>query len=71
MPRKRCRTLSLIQKIDTFRRDSAFSSWLYRSVENAAYQRCRRPCGRGTDISLDELLPVFDAHARHVAPVAD
>lgn len=23
------------------------------------------------DVSLDKLLPVFDAHGRHVAPVAD
>jgi RNA polymerase sigma-70 factor (ECF subfamily) len=63
--------LSVIQKIDTFRGDSAFRSWLYRIVANAAYQRCRRRRGRGTDISLDELLPVFDEHGRHVAPVAD
>ena len=63
--------LSVIQKIDTFRGDSAFRSWLYRIVANAAYQRCRRRRGRGTDISLDELLPVFDEHGCHVAPVAD
>src|SRR6185436_7044765 len=63
--------LSVIQKIDTFRGDSAFRSWLYRIVANAAYQRCRRRRGRGADISLDELLPVFDEHGRHVAPVAD
>jgi len=29
--------LSLIRKIDTFRGDSAFGSWLYRIVANAAY----------------------------------
>ena len=62
--------LSAIRKIDTFRGDSAFRSWLYRIVANAAYQRCRRRRGRGTHISLDELLPVFDEHGRHVA-VAD
>src|SRR3989475_8310024 len=63
--------LSVIRKIDTFRGDSAFGSWLYRIVANAAYQRCRRRRGRGADISLDELLPAFDKPGRHVAPVPD
>ncbi len=63
--------LSVIQKIVTFRGHSAFRSWLYRIVANAAYQRCRRRRGRGADISLDELLPVFDEHGHHVEPVAD
>jgi len=63
--------LSVIRKIDTFRDESAFGSWLYRIVANAAYERCRRRRGRGADVSLDQLLPVFDEHGRHVAPVAD
>src|SRR5262245_15819081 len=63
--------LSVIRKIDGFRGDSAFGSWLYRVVANAAYQLCRRRRGRGTDVSLARLLPVFDEHGRHVAPVAD
>jgi RNA polymerase sigma-70 factor, ECF subfamily len=63
--------LSVIRKIDTFREESAFRSWLYRIVANAAYQRCRSRRGRGADVSLDQLLPVFDEHGHHVAPVAD
>src|SRR6266436_5348404 len=63
--------LSVIRKIDRFRGDSAFGSWLYRIVANAGYERCRRRRGRGADVSLDKLLPEFDAHGRHVAPVAD
>ena len=63
--------LSVIRKIDAFRGDSAFGSWLYRIVANAGYQRRRRRRGRGADVSLDKLLPEFDAHGRHVAPVAD
>jgi DNA-directed RNA polymerase specialized sigma24 family protein len=27
--------------------------------------------GRVADVSLDKLLPMFDEHGRHVAPVAD
>src|SRR5881409_3903693 len=62
---------SVVRKIDTFREESAFGSWLYRIVANAAYERCRRRRGRSGDVSLDLLLPVFDEHGRHVAPVAD
>jgi RNA polymerase sigma-70 factor, ECF subfamily len=61
--------LSVIRKIDTFREESAFGSWLYRIVANAAYGRCRRV--RRGDVSLDQLLPVFDEHGRHAAPVPD
>jgi len=63
--------LSVIRRIDTFRGDATFGSWLYRIVANAAYQCCRRRRARGADVSLDKLLPVFDEHGRHVAPVAD
>jgi RNA polymerase sigma-70 factor, ECF subfamily len=63
--------LSVIRKIDTFRGDSAFGSWLYRIVANAGYQCCRRRRGRGADVSLDKLFPEFDEYGRHVAPVAD
>jgi RNA polymerase sigma-70 factor, ECF subfamily len=63
--------LSVIRKIDTFREESAFRSWLYRIVANAAYQRSRTRRGRSPDVSLDQLLPVFDEHGRHVAPVTD
>ena len=63
--------LSVIRKIDTFRGNSAFGSWLYRIVTNAAYGRCRSRRRRGADISLNNLLPVLDEHGRHVAPIAD
>ena len=63
--------LSVIRKIETFRGDAAFGSWVYRIVANASYQRCRRRRGRGVDVSLDHLLPVFDERGRHAAPVAD
>lgn len=63
--------LAAIRKIDSFRGESAFGSWLYRIVANAAYQCCRRRRRRGADVSLDTLLPVFDEHGRHVAPIAN
>jgi RNA polymerase sigma-70 factor (ECF subfamily) len=63
--------LSVIRKIDSFRGDSVFGSWLFRIVTNAAYERCRSRRRRGADISLNNLLPVLDEHGRHVAPIAD
>jgi len=63
--------LSVIGKIDTFREESAFGSWLHRIVANAAYQRCRSPRVRSGNASLNQLFPVFGEHGRHVAPVTD
>src|SRR3989475_8231447 len=62
---------SVVRKIDTFRGDSAFGSWLYRIVANAAYQKLRSPHSRRHDLSLEEVLPGFDQFGRHAAPVAD
>lgn len=63
--------LNVIRKIDTFRGESAFGSWLYRIVANAAYQKRRGPLGRRTEIPLDEVLPVFHEDGRHAAPLVD
>src|SRR4030095_5634932 len=62
--------LSAIRKIDSFRGESAFRSWLYRIVANASYQSCRGRRRRGADVSLDKLLPVFDEHRPPVGPSA-
>ena len=62
---------TVVRRIDTFRGDSAFGSWLYRIVANAAYQKLRsRPSSR-REISLDDVLPFFDEYGRHVVPVSD
>jgi RNA polymerase sigma-70 factor (ECF subfamily) len=63
--------LSAIQKIDTFRGESAFGSWFYGIVANAALQKTRRRRGRRIDLALDDVLPAFDADGRHAAPVVD
>jgi RNA polymerase sigma-70 factor, ECF subfamily len=62
---------TVVRKIDTFRGESAFGSWLYRIVANAAYMKLRGCQSRRHDISLDEVLPLFDESGRHVAPAAD
>jgi RNA polymerase sigma-70 factor (ECF subfamily) len=54
-----------------FRGESAFGSWVYRIVANAAYQKIRSRQSRGAELSLDDVLPRFDDQGRHVAPMAD
>src|SRR5436853_140600 len=62
---------AVVRKIDSFRGESAFGSWLYRIVANAAYQKLRRRRNREQELSLDEVLPFFDECGRHVAPEID
>src|SRR5256884_3963386 len=62
---------TVVRKIDTFRGESAFGSWLYRIVANAAYQKLRGRQSRDRDLSLDDVLPSFDAQGRHVGQIAD
>lgn len=62
---------SVVRRIDSFRGDSAFGSWIYRIVANAAYQKVRRQKRRSDDIPLDDVLPTFDEGGRHVAQSYD
>lgn len=62
---------AVVRKIDTFRGDSAFGSWLYRIVANAAYQKTRARHGQRLELSLEQVLPVFDGRGRHVERLAD
>ena len=61
----------MIRKIDTFRGESAFGSWFYRIVANAAYQKLRDRPGRGNEISFDEVLPLFHENGQHAASIVD
>ena len=61
---------SVIRKIDSFRGDSAFGSWLYRIVANAAYEKLRGRASRRAEVSLEDVLPAFHEDGR-AAPIAD
>ena len=63
--------LAVIRKIDSFRGESAFGSWLYRIVANAAYQKLRARQSRRRDVSWDEVLPPLDEQTGHFVPMAD
>jgi RNA polymerase sigma-70 factor (ECF subfamily) len=62
---------AVIRKVDAFRGEAAFSTWLHRIVANAALQKLRARRRGRVDASLDDALPVFDGRGRHVAPMDD
>src|SRR5262249_24611329 len=63
--------LSVVGKIDTFRGDSAFGTWFYRIISNAAYDKIRRRPRALVNLSLDEALPSFDENGRHAGLIRD
>lgn len=58
------------RKIQTFKGDAAFGSWLYRIAANAAYMKLRSRRGKGHEIPLEDVLPVLDESA-HFASMED
>jgi RNA polymerase sigma-70 factor (ECF subfamily) len=62
---------TVARKIDTFKGDSAFGSWLYRIAANAAYQKLRSRKSKAREIAVDDLLPALDGDGRHWEPMDD
>ncbi len=62
--------LTAFEKLDQFRGDSRFSTWVHRIAVNAALMRKRR--GRtGVEVPLEELMPAFDDRGHIAVSVAD
>jgi RNA polymerase sigma-70 factor (ECF subfamily) len=61
----------VVSKIDTFRGESSLRSWIYRITANAAYEKRRASAHRRDEISLDDVLPLFDEDGRHAGLVKD
>ena len=59
------------RKIDTFRGEAAFGSWVYRITANTAYEKLRRERNRRSEVSWDELAPVFDEKGQHAEVAVD
>ncbi|MEK7715271.1 MAG: sigma-70 family RNA polymerase sigma factor [candidate division NC10 bacterium] len=59
------------RKIQTFKGESAFGSWLYRITANAAYQKLRARRAKAAEIALDDVLPTLDQDGRHFEPMDD
>ena len=59
------------RKIDTFKGDSAFGSWLYRIAANAAYMKLRRRKAKSREIAIEEVMPALDDGGLHFEPMDD
>jgi RNA polymerase sigma-70 factor, ECF subfamily len=59
------------RKIETFKGESAFGSWVYRITANTAYQKLRGRRSRRNEVLWDDVQPAFDDHRRHSEPVVD
>src|SRR5258705_7952357 len=62
---------TVVWKIDTFSGESAFGSWFYRIVANAAYQKLRHRPGRHSEISLDDVQLLIPENGPQAAQIAD
>lgn len=49
--------ITLLKKIDTFRSESKFSTWLYRVTANASYMHLRSEKKYENDVSLEDYVP--------------
>ena len=63
---------AVVRKIDSFRGKSAFGTWLFRIVANAAYQKRRSRQSRRRDVPWDEAKAVsmFDGQGYHVVSMS-
>jgi RNA polymerase sigma-70 factor (ECF subfamily) len=59
------------RKIQTFKGESAFGSWIYRITANAAYQKLRTRRQKSAEIAMDDVLPMLDGDGRHFEPMDD
>lgn len=62
--------LTLTRKIDTFRGESKFSSWLYRITANSSYMHIRSEKKHQIDISLDNYVP-YDENGTLMGRIKD
>ena len=61
--------LNVYRKLDTFKGDSKFSSWIYRVVVNAALMKLRKQ-KRRSEVQLEALSPAFLDSGHHAAPIS-
>lgn len=62
--------LTVVQKVHTFKGNSALYSWIYRICVNACLMRLRGK-KRSETVSIEEFIPVFTEDGMHANPVDD
>jgi RNA polymerase sigma-70 factor (ECF subfamily) len=62
---------TIARKVNMFKGESAFGSWIYRITANAAYQKLRTRRQKSAEIALDDVLPSLDGDGRHFEPMDD
>lgn len=62
--------LTVVQKVHTFKGNSALYSWIYRICVNACLMRLRGK-KRSETVSIEEFMPVFTEDGMHANPVDD
>jgi RNA polymerase sigma-70 factor, ECF subfamily len=62
---------TIARKVNMFKGESAFGSWVYRITANAAYQKLRTRRQKSAEIALDDVLPSLDGDGRHFEPMDD
>jgi len=62
--------LAVFEKIERFRGDSSFFTWVHRIAVNAALMRKRRDKS-ALDVPLDDVLPAFEDNGHIAMDVAD
>jgi len=60
--------LNVFQRLNTFRGDSAFTSWLYRIAANNALMKIRKNKREPVD-SIENMLPSFTENGLHAHPM--
>jgi RNA polymerase sigma-70 factor (ECF subfamily) len=60
-----------VRRIETFRHESAFSSWLYRIAANAAYGARRRRRHAGRELPWDEVWRDLTENGQRFEPSSD
>ena len=59
------------RKVNMFKGESAFGSWVYRITANAAYQKLRMRRQKAPEIAMEDVLPSLDGDGRHFEPMDD
>jgi RNA polymerase sigma-70 factor, ECF subfamily len=62
---------TVARKVNMFKGESAFGSWIYRITANAAYQKLRARRQKSAEIAIDDVLPSLDGDGRHFEPMDD